>query len=514
MSLWTILERARLLHPDALAVVDGGRRVSYRDLGRRVDTLALHLRWRGVAQGDRAAILAPNSLAFLEGYFAVAGLGAISVPLNPRLHSDELVSILADCGAAAIVVDPSLASLATGILSRSPQVRVIVSTGGAFPSPTTAPVDAYPEGAGGDEFVPAVPRPDDVAHLYYTSGTTGRPKGVMLTHRNVRVHALAAVAELDLTDRDVWAHVAPMFHLADAWASFAITWVGGRHVMLPRFDPRETLATFERERVTVTNLVPTMLNLMVKHEERSGFDYSSLRMLLSGGAPIAPAVVRAIVETFGCEYVQTYGMTETSPYLTLSLLTERLRRLSAEEQLRYRAKTGRRFRAVDLRVVDEEGRPVAADEREVGEIQVRGETVTPGYWNRPEDTAAAFTSDGWLRTGDLAVVDPEGYLTIVDRKKDMIITGGEKVYSIEVEYVLYQHPAVLEAAVFGSPDPVWGEAVTAAVVTRPGMTLSVEELVTFCRARLAAFKLPRHIRFLAELPKTGSGKILKRALAR
>jgi acyl-CoA synthetase (AMP-forming)/AMP-acid ligase II len=514
MSLWTILERARRLYPEHPAVVDGGRTTSYAELGRGVDRLALHFSRRGVVPGDRIAGLLPNSRACLEAYYAAAGLGAIFVPLNTRLHPDELSFVLGDSGAIALLADPSHAELAAEVLGRSPAVRIAVSTGAPFSASTLSAVDAYPETGSGAGFRAVVTPPAKVAHLYYTSGTTGHPKGVMLTHRNVWAHALGAIAELGLSERDTWAHVAPMFHLADAWATFAITWVGGRHVMLPRFDAREAMATMDRERVTLTNLVPTMLNLMVKHEERARFDFSSLRMILSGGAPIAPAVVQAVIETFGCEYVQTYGMTETSPYLTMSLLKAHLRSMPAAEQLRYRAKTGRPFLAVELRVVSEAGAPVAADEREVGEIQARGETVTPGYWNRPDATAEAFTADGWLKTGDLAVMDQEGYVTIVDRKKDMIITGGEKVYSTEVEFVLYQHPAVLEAAVFGSPDPVWGEAVAAAVVTRPGMELSEEELVMFCRPRLAAFKLPRQVRFLTELPKTGSGKILKRALAR
>lgn len=514
MSLWTILERARRLYPEHLAVVDGGRRLSYRSLGSEVDALAHHLRHRGIGAGDRIATLLPNSTPYLASYFAAAGLGAIVVPLNTRLTADELAFILGDSGAAALIADPGFAPLAQQALARSPTVRLAVSSGQPFPASTLSTVDAYPGEQSATGFEAVLTPPDGVAHLYYTSGTTGHPKGVMLTHRNVWVHALSAVAELGLSERDTWAHVAPMFHLADAWASFAITWVGGRHVMVPKFEARETLATFERERVTLTNLVPTMLNLMVKHPDRGAFDYSSLRLLLSGGAPIAPAVVRAILETFGCEYVQTYGMTETSPYLTLSLLKEHLRRLPADEQLRYRAKTGRPFLAVELRVVNDAGLPVAADDQEVGEIQARGETVTPGYWNRPDATEQAFTADGWLRTGDLAVIDKEGYVTIVDRRKDMIITGGEKVYSTEVEFVLYQHPGVLEAAVYGSPDPVWGEAVAAAVVARPGMALTEEELVTFCRSRLAAFKLPRRVRILDELPKTGSGKILKRALAR
>jgi acyl-CoA synthetase (AMP-forming)/AMP-acid ligase II len=514
MSLWSILERARRLHPQNVAVVCAGTGISYADLGRRIDALAAGLRSAGVQPGDRLATLLPNGQPFLESYFAAAGLGAVLVPLNTRLLPDELGFILEDSGSTVLIADPAMSEAAGALRSATPALRTVLSTGHGFRLGDGTVASPWPAGEMHRPFVAATTPPEAVAHLYYTSGTTGRPKGVMLTHRNVWVHALAAVAELRLAEADRWAHVAPMFHLADAWATFAITWVGGRHVMVPKFEPREVLATFERERVTLTNLVPTMLNLMVKHEARGAFDYKSLRLILSGGAPIAPAVVQAIVDTFGCEYVQTYGMTETSPYLTMSLLKDHLRALPVAEQMRYRSKTGRPFLGVELRIVDEAGEAVANDERAVGEIQVRGETVTPGYWRRPDATAEAFTPDGWLRTGDLAQVDAEGYVTIVDRKKDMIITGGEKVYSTEVEHVLYQHPGVLEAAVFGSPDAIWGEVVTAAVVPRPGMTLSEEELVQFCRPRLAAFKLPRRVRFLAELPKTGSGKILKRQLPR
>jgi acyl-CoA synthetase (AMP-forming)/AMP-acid ligase II len=302
-----------------------------------------------------------------------------------------------------------------------------------------------------------------------------------------------------------------MFHLADAWATFAITMAGGKHVTLARFEAEKALDLLERERVTITNLVPTMLNLMVKHPSAAERDWSALRAILSGGAPIAPDVVRAIVETLGCDYVQTYGMTETSPFLTMSLLKEHLRALPSDEQLAYKCKTGRAFATVELRVVGPDGRDVASDERTVGEIRVRGETVMPGYWNKPVETKAAF-EDGWLKTGDLAVIDREGYVTIVDRAKDMILTGGENVYSTEVEHALYAHPSVLEAAVFGVPDEVYGESVRAAVVLCAGKTASVEELIAFCRSRLAGFKCPRAIDFLSELPRTGSGKVQKRAL--
>jgi acyl-CoA synthetase (AMP-forming)/AMP-acid ligase II len=240
-------------------------------------------------------------------------------------------------------------------------------------------------------------------------------------------------------------------------------------------------------------------------------DYSSLRLLLSGGAPIAPETVRKIVSTFGCDYMQTYGMTETSPYLTISRLKDHLKDRSPAEQLAIKSRTGRPFLGVDLKVVRPDGSEVARDDREVGEIIVRGPTVTPGYWKRPEATAEAIR-DGWLHTGDLAVIDAEGYVNIVDRKKDMILTGGENVYSTEVEHVLHEHEAVLECAVFGVPHDEWGEVVQAAVVKRPSAGVTADELMSFVRARLAGYKTPRAVYFLDELPKTGSGKIMKKAL--
>jgi acyl-CoA synthetase (AMP-forming)/AMP-acid ligase II len=266
------------------------------------------------------------------------------------------------------------------------------------------------------------------------------------------------------------------------------------------------------ERITITNLIPAMLHLMLASPRAADTDTSSLRLVLSGGAPIAPEVVRRILETFGCDYAQTYGMTETSPYLTLSLLDAAERTLPSDARLARRARTGRPFGAIALRVMRLDGSgPVRADDQEVGEIWVRGETVTPGYWRRPDETRAAFTGD-WLRTGDLAVVDATGSVNIVDRLKDMIVTGGENVYSVEVENVLFGHPAVLEAAVISQPDAVWGEVVHAAVVPRPGTRLVADELQAFCRERLAAFKVPRQITCLDALPRTGSGKVSKRVL--
>ncbi|MFH2009046.1 MAG: long-chain-fatty-acid--CoA ligase [bacterium] len=506
-SVWTPLEHAIREHPDRWAVVDGERRVTYAELGQQVFALARHLRAQGLAPGDRVSALLRNSHAYLVTYFAAAAAGLVCNPLNHRLAPKELAFILEDAGSRWLVAHGDQAEQVAAVRKRCGVEGVLWVGAPQADEPSFDRIVAEPAA----DYTPTPGRDDELAHLYYTSGTTGRPKGVMLTHRNVCVHARGTIDELQLSQRDVWGHVAPMFHLADAWATFAITWVGGVHVMVGRFDPREVLETIGRHRVTVTNLIPTMLNQMVNEPTARDHDVSSLRLLMSGGAPIAPALVRRIVDTFGCEYVQTYGMTETSPYLTLSLLRTHLRELPPNERLVFQAKTGRPFTTVELRVVDPAGRPVAADGEQVGEIQVRGESVTPGYWNRPEETAAAFV-DGWLRTGDLAVLDREGYVDIVDRLKDMIISGGENIYSTEVEHVLYLHSAVLEAAVIGVPDERWGEAVQAVVVLKPDAEATAEELIVHCKEHLAGYKAPRRIAFRDSLPRTGSGKVRKQSL--
>ena len=515
-TVWTPLSYARETHGDRLAVVEGDLGVTYARLGVEADGLAQYLAGQGVAPGDRVSALMVNSHAYLVTYFGVAEAGAILNPLNHRLSTAELAFILADAGARWLVADVSFADQVAALLAGGSLVEGVIWVGDddepALPVRTVSMNAVLGQPDDHSKFEPVLRRPDDVAHLYYTSGTTGQPKGVMLTHKNVCVHARGAMDELDLCVDDVWGHIAPLFHLADAWATFAMTWVGGCHVTVPRYDASTVLDALERHRVTLTNLIPTMLNDLVNHPEAAARDLSSLRLLMSGGAPMAPALVERVVQTFGCDYVQTYGMTETSPYLTMSLLPPHLRDLPASEQLAYKAKTGRPFQTVELRVVDDRGEPVAPDSQQVGEIQVRGESVTPGYWNRPDATAAAFTSDGFLRTGDLAVVDAEGFVDIVDRLKDMIITGGENVYSTEVEHALYAHAAVLEAAVIGLPDERWGEAVVAAVVLGPDQSVNDVDLIAHCKIHLAAFKAPKRVVFLEALPRTGSGKIRKQTL--
>jgi acyl-CoA synthetase (AMP-forming)/AMP-acid ligase II len=514
MPLHELLPKAAKLFPRREAVVCGAFRCDYRTFADRVWRLGRALCGLGLRRGDRVGILHQNCHIFLETYFAAAHLGLILVPLNFRLSAQELAMILNDSQCRLLIAQPVFQEKVRELPGLVPSLERTVWT--QNPDPRNIPAkDLEYERLLQDQAgtpLPELPiRDEEVAHLYYTSGTTGRPKGVMLTHRNVKSHALGTIADLHLTDSDHWFHVAPLFHLADAWATFAITWVGGKHVIQPAFDPVCVLRLIQEERITITNLIPTMLNLMVNHSEVGKFDYSSLRVLLSGGAPIAPEVVRRIIDTFQCDYIQTYGMTETSPYLTVSILKNHLRDLPREEQLAFKSSTGREFINVSLRVVDEQGRDVARDNRQVGEIIVKGDTVTPGYWNLPEETARAF-KDGWLLTGDLAVVNEEEYVTIVDRKKDVIITGGENVHSTEVENVLYMHPAVLEAAVIGVPDPKWGEVVKACVVRRPGMEATEEAIIAFCKQNLAHYKAPKSVDFLDALPRTGSGKIYKRGL--
>ena len=513
MLLSFMLRRAVELYPDKVAVCSEDLRLTYTQFGERVFQLARHLRAVGIRKGDCLAILHVNRHEFLEAYFAAAQIGAILNPLNFRLSPRELAFILRDSRASLLIAARRFSEQVEQLGQSETALKKVLWVGEGDASKVIEGRDY--EDALSRQSPESLPDPripdEEVAHLYYTSGTTGLPKGVMLTHKNVATHALGTIAELNLTDRDVWIHVAPLFHLADAWATFAVTWVGGRHVTVPDFDPPHVLHLIQKERVTISNMIPTMLNMLVNTEGAASYDFSSLRAILSGGASIAPEVVRKIMDVFKCDYIQTYGMTETSPYLTLSILKAHLEDLNPEERFAYKAMTGRPFISVDLKVVRENGEDIRADGQEVGEIIVKGDTVTPGYWNRPEETEKAF-HDGWLYTGDMAVINEERYVNIVDRKKDMIITGGENVYSTEVENVLYEHPAVLEAAVIGVPDDHWGEAVKACVVLKPGQTATESDIIDFCKQNIAHYKSPKSVDFLEELPKVGSGKIFKKGL--
>jgi acyl-CoA synthetase (AMP-forming)/AMP-acid ligase II len=502
MNLISILKQTIRLHPDKRAVFCKDKEFTYKQFGNRVGKLANALLEFGINKDDNVGVLHKNCHYFLETYFGVLQTGAALVPLNNYLSADELTFIINNSETKLLIVDNTFSKKVHKANEKLGKDIKIIKTGDDY--------EDFIDFA--DYALPSVEINDqDIAQIYYTSGTTGRPKGAILSHKNVYTHAQSTISELSLKENDIWLHAAPLFHLADAWATWAITMVGGSHVLVSDFDPKSICNSIENQKITLTNLIPTMYYRLVNYPEINKYNYSSLRVLLSGGAPISPSLVKRIIETFKCDYIQTYGMTETSPFLTMSILKDQLQSLSYEEQLKYKSTTGRKFKGVELRVVNEKGEQVKTDNREVGEIIVKGDTISKGYWKMPKETKKAF-KNGWLYTGDMAVIDKEGYVTIIDRKDDMIITGGENVYSIEVENILYTHPFVLEAAVIGVPDDEWGEIVKAIVVLKDGKKVTEKEIKDYVKKRIAAYKVPKIIEFQECLPKLGSGKICKKML--
>jgi acyl-CoA synthetase (AMP-forming)/AMP-acid ligase II len=475
----------------------------------------------------------------METYYACATAGIILNPINFRLSAHEITGILNDSAATCLIVHQDFAATAKAVLERESTIKHVLTIDQSFIS---ADEDAnktaqsnHQEGWGKEPFDTSkgnfavvqfenalADTTDDTIHyatfpdtqlaqLYYTSGTTGKAKGVMLNHMNVTSNALGAVSELRFSDSVTWGHFAPIFHLADAWAIFAVTWVGGKHIYTPYFKVADVLRAISSEKITITALVPTMANQLLNTPELKNFDLSSLQMMMTAGSPVAPEQVKRIMNELDCDYCQFYGLTETSPFLTLSTVKHHLKDLPGDKLLELKAKTGRAFITTQVKVVRDDGAEVEWNNEEVGEIIARGPNVTTGYWKQPETTALAIRN-GWFHTGDLAMIDSEGYINIVDRSKDMIISGGENIYSTEVEYCLYEHPAVHECAVFGIPDEKWGELVKAVVVLKPGSDASTDELTSHVKSRLAGYKTPRSIDIASELPKTGSGKIFKKGL--
>ena len=495
------LERARRLFGELDAVVDGDRRFTYTEFAGRAHALAAALADEGCRPGDRVAYLCPNTVELLEAYYGVLLAGCVLVPLNIRLAVPEMQAILDDCSPRVLVDHPTLRDLGDALtidrrLHIGPDYEELVAShAGAY-------VDRVVE----DE--------DAVCELFYTSGTTGLPKGAMLTHRNLATHAVDSALSMACTHRDVVLHTIPLFHVNGWGTPHWVTLLGGRHVMLEKFVPSDVLGLIERERVTRLHLVPTMASTLVVSDERDGHDYSSLVQVTVGGAPPGPTLLAELEDMFGCEVICGYGLTEAAPQLTKALPKRSHDGLPVDEVRRRRATTGLPNVGVDLRVLDDDDREVPWDGVSTGEICVRSNHVMSGYWNRPDATAEVLRN-GWLRTGDVATVDAEGYVTIVDRKKDLIISGGENISSVEVEKVLCEHPSVLESAVVGMAHERWGEVPRAFVTLRPNAEpLTSEELATWVATKLAKFKVPKRIDIVDDLPKGGSGKILKTELRR
>ncbi|HEV2425008.1 MAG TPA: long-chain-fatty-acid--CoA ligase [Terriglobia bacterium] len=494
-------------------VVCGDQRFTYAEFNERCDRLSAALTKLGLQRGDRVAYLSFNCHRLLEAYYGVPQLGGILLPLNIRLSCEELAYILNDAAPRVLCFDSEFLPLVEGLRGQVSSVGHYVALRGQ------APGWAHPRTY--DELVAAAEpgvydyRQIDenaVAELFYTSGTTSHPKGVMLTHRNLYLHALYTAVALAGRDDEVHLYTVPLFHVNSWGAPHIVALTGGRHVMIQKFDARSVLELVSRERVTRLQVVPTMLVAMLNHPDFANYDLSSIREVMMGGAPTNTALVAETERKLpGCRAMGGYGLTETSPVLTVARIKDHLKNDPPDVQLRRKATAGWAQGASEVRVVDPNGRDVKPDGTEVGEVIVRSDLVMAGYWKQPEETARVIRDD-WFWTGDLATIDEEAYVLIVDRVKDMVLSGGENIATAEIERVLYQHPAVLECAVIAVPDETWGEAPKALIVLRAGAQAAGPEILNHCSQHLAKFKVPRSVEFLAELPKGGTGKILKRVL--
>jgi long-chain acyl-CoA synthetase len=508
-SVGGALERAGGLFADREAVVDGEQRWTYRELHRRVAAFHCALDGLGLAAGEVVGVLGLNSAAHLVAWLAVPRSGRVLNDLNVRLAPAELEFILGDCAARVLLIDDAFLEVGRALAESCATVEHLVYIGaGATPDGCLS----FAEMTVGEGAPPAPVDPDAVAGIFYTGGTTGLPKGAMLTHRNLVANAKHVLIAVAYTEEDSYLHAAPMFHLVDGASTYALTWVGGRHVIIPAFDPELWLGTVAAERVTHVLLVPSMINMVINHPALADYDLSCLRNMLYGASPMPEQLLRLAMEVFPCEWWQGYGMTEAAPIVTFLTPEDHRRGAAGEETHASRLRSaGRPVVGVEAQVRREDGSP--AEIGEPGEVWVRGPNIMKGYHNREQETAAALDADGWYHSGDAAHADAEGYLFIVDRVKDMIITGGENVYCTEVENAIYQHPAVLECAVFGVPGERWGERVHAAIVFKPDAGVEGTAIVEHCRALIAGYKLPRSFDFHTELlPKSGAGKILKREL--
>ncbi|HLY17932.1 MAG TPA: long-chain-fatty-acid--CoA ligase [Bryobacteraceae bacterium] len=505
MDVLYALRRARQFHGNAIAAYVDDRTITYAQFIDRVARMASALRAMGVARGDRVAVLMLNSIRYLELYFAVPLAGAVFVPINIRWNPAEVLFGLSDCGARLLVVDDASARLPPALSAGLPTLQYLFAGDGGAPA-GMADYEARLAAASPAD-VDVRPDEDEVAGLFYTSGSTGGPKGVMLTYRNLYANMLQGRASLAVGHDWMWLHAAPMFHVAST-VVYSLVMQGASSCFVPVFDPEACLKAIERYRVTHMFVVPAMLNAIINHPACGRCDTSSLRMLAYGASPMPVDLLRRGQEKLGCTFAQAYGLSEASPSLTYLPPEDHIFE-GAHERFAPVKSAGRPILGVEVKVVDPLDRELRPGE--AGEVVARGDNVMKGYWNRPEITAETLRG-GWLHTGDIGAFDAQGYLYILDRKKDMIKPGGENVYSPEVESMIGSHPEVLEAAVIGVPDERWGEAVKAVVVRRPGSSLTEAELIDYCRERMAHFKCPTSVDFPEALPKGGTGKVLKTVL--
>jgi fatty-acyl-CoA synthase len=501
--------RTRRLHGAREAVVDGDLRLTYEQFFDRCDRWSAALQGLGVRQGDRVATIAPNTHAQLESFYAVPQLGAVLVPMNYRLTPDDFVYMVNHSGSTVLCVHSDYLDAIDGVRDQMPGVRHFVAFEGAGDG--WLDYEALIAGSG-----PSFARPEiserDLLTINYTSGTTSRPKGVMITHRNAAMNTIGTLLHLHLGVGDRYLWTLPMFH-ANGWTfTWTVTAAAGTHVCLRRVEPAPVFALIREERVGWMCAAPTVLISLANAPASAQGDVPAGVRVVTAGAPPAAATIERLESGFGWDITHVYGLTETAPFITVCAPLPEHEGLSPADRAVVKARQGvELLTSGELRVVDSAGGEVPADGATLGEITVRGNVVMDGYYEDPDATKRAM-GDGWFRTGDAAVVHPDGYVEIRDRIKDVIISGGENISSVEVEGALLRHPAVGEAAIVGLPSERWGETPHAFVVLMPGVPATEEELIAFVRDRLAHFKAPRGVTFVAELPKTATGKIQKYVL--
>ncbi len=508
------IDRAVTLFGSKTAVVDEGRRWTYTEFNERVNRLANALLRLGVRPGDRVAFLGYNSHQLLECYYGVPKMGAVLLPLNIRLIDQDFEYICNDAGPKLLFIDPELLGKIEPIVSVIPSLKgfYLLEPMENPPDWITGQYEDLLQEATSESVCTSFNYPfheDDMAELFYTSGTTGPPKGVILTHRNLYLHALAAMASMVVAETDVQLHLIPLFHVNGWGTPHYLTAKGGTHVMMKKFDPEGVLDIIQQERVTRFFIVPTMVSALLDYPRFSSCDTSSVKEILIGGAPPPTGMCARAEEAFQCVVHGGFGMSETCPLIALPELPSDLDR----ETFRHRAHEtwGFPLVGVEYRVVDSNGADLPWDGKSVGELLVRGDMVMKGYLNKPDETQKTL-KDGWYRSGDLVSMGPDGSLYIRDRMKDIIISGGENISSLEIEQVLYSNPDILECAVIAKKDPKWGEIPKAIVVLQPGSIMTGQDIVNFTRERMAGFKALREAEIVRELPKGGTGKILKTEL--
>ena len=498
------------LYGHKVGIVSGSCRYTYAEFGERCERLAGGLLHEGVQRGDRVAFLSFNNNQLLEGYYAAPLIRAIVMPLNVRLQVPELAAILNHAEPRILVFETDFAPQVEQLRELCPSVQRWVAIADTPQADLTFD-DLLSHGKIGRPELGAFDE-DEIAELFYTSGSTGTPKGVMLSHRTLYLHALAVACSFNRDDTGVELHTIPLFH-ANGWGRPQTGVMNGlKQVMVRRFEPANVLRLIQEEKATAMSLVPTMANSLLNCPELGKFDVSSLREIHIGGAAAAPELIAHMETAFHCEVMAGYGLTETCPVATGARTKGTVKYVDEDDRIRHMAMAGWPILGCEIRVVDLQMGDVPRDMESIGEVVIRGDNVMDGYYKEPEATRAVMTGE-WLHTGDMAVWDRENYIHIVDRKKDIIVSGGENISSIEVEKAIYAHPAVLECAVVAAPDRKWGEIPAAVVVLKPGQELDEAQLVSYLSGRIAGFKMPRVIEFASEpLPKTGTGKILKRQL--